>query len=188
MSWSGSRPARWFRARSSILDGRVLGRHAGVIHYTVGQRRGLGLGASLGGRAAEPLFVVRLDAAKAQVVVGPREALETRAVDLRDVNWIGDGELSDLPACGLDILARVRSTRPPVPARLLAREGDRARIVFASGEFGVSPGQACVFYDGDGDEARVLGGGFIAAVEPATTAIVPPAAASRIGGAARGVL
>ena len=169
-------------------DGRVLGRHAGVIHYTVGQRRGLGLGAMQGGRTSDPLFVVRLDAARARVVVGPREALETRAVDLRDVNWIGDGQLSDLPACGLDILARVRSTRPPVPARLLAPEGNRARIVFASGEFGVSPGQACVFYDGDGDEARVLGGGFIAAVEPAMAAIVPPAAASRIGAAARGAL
>ncbi len=152
------------------LDGQVLGRHAGVIHYTVGQRRGLGLGAAQAGHATEPLFVVRLDAANARVVVGPREALEIRAVALRDVNWIGDGAFARLPAEGRDIFVRVRSTRPPVPARLVAREENRATVIFAAGEFGVSPGQACVFYDGD-NEARVLGGGFIAAVEPA-----PPAA------------
>ncbi len=148
------------------IDGRVLGRHSGVIHYTVGQRRGLGLGGARAGRASEPLYVVRLDAAKAQVIVGPREALETRAVSLRDVNWIGDGALSDLPPGGIDVMARVRSTRPPLPARLLPHESG-ATVVFAAGEFGVAPGQACVFYDDDGDEARVLGGGFIAAVEPA---------------------
>lgn len=148
------------------IDGRVLGRHAGVVHYTIGQRRGLGLGAAVAGRDAQPLFVVRIDAAKAQVVVGPREALETRAVALRDVNWIGPGALSQLPPQGIDIMARVRSTRPPVPARLIAREGKEATVVFATGEFGVSPGQACVFYDPANDGARVLGGGFIAAVEP----------------------
>ena len=153
------------------IDGHVLGRHAGVIHYTVGQRRGLGLGAAQAGHASEPLFVVRIDAAKAQVIVGPREALETRAVALRDVNWIGDGALTQLPASGRDIFVRVRSTRPPVPARLIARGERQAAVIFAAGEYGVSPGQACVFYD-DGEEARVLGGGFIAAVEPA-----PPAAA-----------
>ncbi|WP_442754117.1 tRNA 2-thiouridine(34) synthase MnmA [Methylocystis sp. JAN1] len=148
------------------VDGRVLGRHAGVVHYTIGQRRGLGLGAAVAGRDAQPLFVVRLDAAKAQVVVGPREALETRAVALRDVNWIGPGEFSELPVQGIDIMARVRSTRPPVPARLIARDGKEANVVFAAGEFGVSPGQACVFYDRADDTARVLGGGFISAVEP----------------------
>lgn len=158
------------------IDGRVLGRHAGVIHYTIGQRRGLGLGAVVSGRDAEPLFVLRLDAAKAQVVVGPREALETRAIELRDVNWIGAGEFSRLPAEGLEIMARVRSTRPPVAARLLARDARAATVVFAAGEFGVSPGQACVFYDSVADDARVLGGGFIAAVEPARLmmATMPP--------------
>jgi tRNA-specific 2-thiouridylase len=149
------------------VDGRVLGRHTGVVHYTIGQRRGLGLGASVAGRDAQPLFVVRIDAAKAQVVVGPREALETRAVVLRGVNWIGPGAFSRLPPQGIDIMARVRSTRPPVPARLVPREGAEAAVVFAAGEFGVSPGQACVFYDHADDAARVLGGGFIAAVEPA---------------------
>ncbi|PPD45906.1 MAG: tRNA 2-thiouridine(34) synthase MnmA [Methylocystis sp.] len=153
------------------VDGRVLGRHAGVVHYTIGQRRGLGLGTAVAGRDAQPLFVVRLDAARAQVVVGPREALETRAVALRDVNWIGPGEFRKLPAQGIDIMARVRSTRPPVPARLIPADGREATVVFAAGEFGVSPGQACVFYDRADDEARVLGGGFIAAVEPAKTMI-----------------
>jgi tRNA-uridine 2-sulfurtransferase len=160
------------------VDGRVLGRHAGVVHYTIGQRRGLGLGAAVAGRDAQPLFVVRLDAAKAQVVVGPREALETRAVALRDVNWIGPGALSDLPPQGVDIMARVRSTRPPVPARLIARDDGEATVVFAAGEFGVSPGQACVFYDREDDSARVLGGGFISAVEPAKS-IVPELASPR---------
>ncbi|WP_036295440.1 tRNA 2-thiouridine(34) synthase MnmA [Methylosinus sp. PW1] len=147
------------------VDGRVLGRHAGVIHYTIGQRRGLGLGAAVSGRAAEPLFVVRLDAAKAQVVVGPREALETRRIALRDVNWIGAGDLSDLPAEGLPISARVRSTRPPTPALLRPLPGGGAEVVFETGEFGVSPGQACVFYERDDTRGRVLGGGFIAHAE-----------------------
>ncbi|HXY58232.1 MAG TPA: tRNA 2-thiouridine(34) synthase MnmA [Methylocystis sp.] len=158
------------------VDGRVLGRHAGVVNYTVGQRRGLGLGAVQAGHASEPLFVVRLDAARAQVVVGPREALETRAVFLRDVNWIGEGALSDLPPIGQDVFARVRSTRPPVAARLIGRGETEAAVVFAAGEFGVSPGQACVFYDGGDGEARVLGGGFISAVEPATAQIKQVAA------------
>jgi tRNA-specific 2-thiouridylase len=149
------------------VDGRVLGRHAGVIRYTIGQRRGLGLGASVAGRATEPLFVIRLDAAKAQVVVGPREALETRSIELRDVNWIGPGAFEELGPTGLPIFARVRSTRPPVPATLLAREGGGATVTFAEGEFGVSPGQACVFYDDEGNDARVLGGGFISGATPA---------------------
>jgi tRNA-specific 2-thiouridylase len=160
------------------VDGRVLGRHAGVAHYTIGQRRGLGLGAAVAGRDAEPLFVVRLDAANAQVVVGPREALETKAVALRDVNWIGAGDFLSLPPEGLDVMARVRSTRPPVPARLIAGADQQATVIFAAGEFGVSPGQACVFYDSADNDARVLGGGFIAAVEPAKlthrTPMAPP--------------
>lgn len=153
------------------IDGRILGRHAGVMHYTIGQRRGLGLGAIVSGQSAEPLFVVRLDAAKAQVVVGPREALETRSVLLRDVNWIGAGSFADLPEDGLDIMARVRSTRPPVPAKLRALGGDSAEVAFEAGEFGVSPGQACVFYDRDGERARVLGGGFISSGESAIGAV-----------------
>ena len=148
------------------VDGRVLGRHAGVIHYTVGQRRGLGLGAKA--PMNEPLYVVRIDAANARVVVGPRGALLARAALLRDVNWIGPGELDSLPHAGLPIAARVRSTRAPTPALLFA-EGDEVKVLFSEDESGVSPGQACVFYESDAPDARVLGGGAIRATEPAWT-------------------
>lgn len=146
------------------LDGRVLGRHNGIIHYTIGQRRGLGLGRSER-PAAEPLYVVALDAANARVVVGPRAALASRRVRLRDVNWIGPGELADIPAEGLDICARIRSTREPAPARLRV-EGGETVVELLTGEEGVSPGQACVFYESAQPRARVLGGGFIRAAEP----------------------
>ena len=136
------------------IDGRVLGRHEGIVRYTIGQRRGIGVA------AGEPLYVVHLDAPAARVVVGPREALETRSVFLRDVNWLGDTSLDSLPAEGIDIFAKLRSTRPPRPA-VLMRDGPGLRVDLAEGETGIAPGQACVFYAGDGDEARVLGGGFI---------------------------
>jgi tRNA-specific 2-thiouridylase len=136
------------------VDGRVLGRHDGVMRYTVGQRRGLGIA------AGEPLFVVRLDAENAQVIVGPREALATRAVQLREFNWLGDGDPAALVDDGLPVYARVRSTRPPAAATLRWLEG-RAVVELAGGEMGVAPGQACVLYDGDGAEARILGGGMI---------------------------
>jgi tRNA-specific 2-thiouridylase len=142
------------------VDGRVLGRHDGVLNFTVGQRRGIGVA------SGEPLYVVRVDAPAARVVVGPREALETRRVILRDVNWLGDTALAALPATGLDVLARVRSTRPPAPARLSLRNGE-AVVELMAGESGVAPGQACVLYDGEGEGARVLGGGFIARTERA---------------------
>jgi len=149
------------------VDGRVLGRHAGVVNYTVGQRRGLGLGSSKAANASEPLYVVRIDAARAKVVVGPREALETSAAALRDVNWIGPGALTDLPPEGLKVHARARSTRPPAAARVLPRGANEAIVAFEEGEYGVSPGQACVFYEDGGPNARVLGGGFIATTQPA---------------------
>ncbi len=142
------------------VDGRVLGRHEGVLNFTVGQRRGIGVAAS------EPLYVLRVDAPAARVVVGPRAALETRRVVLRDVNWLGDRPVSALPASGLELLARVRSTRPPAPARLLSTSGEIA-VELVAGETGVAPGQACVLYDGEGEGARVLGGGFIARTERA---------------------
>ncbi|MDQ0391217.1 tRNA 2-thiouridine(34) synthase MnmA [Labrys monachus] len=141
------------------LDGRVLGRHAGVIHFTIGQRKGLGVA------TGEPLHVLRLDAAAARVIVGPREALATRMIALRDVNWIGDGALEDLPEEGLEIAVRVRSTRPPRAATL--RFGPQGACVeLADAEDGVSPGQAAVFYDNAQGQARVLGGGFIRGAEP----------------------
>jgi tRNA-specific 2-thiouridylase len=133
------------------LEGRVLGRHQGIVHFTVGQRRGLGI------PAAEPLYVVRLDASTHRVVVGPREALKTSRIVLREVNWIGPGELSGSHP---DVYVRVRSTRPPQPARLQVNDGV-CEVELIDGEEGVSPGQACVFYDAPSGQARVLGGGFI---------------------------
>jgi len=135
------------------IDGRVLGRHAGIIHYTIGQRRGLGVA------AAEPLYVTALDAAGAKVIVGSREALATRRVLLRDVNWLGEGKLEDIDPRGLDIAVRVRSTREPAPARLMPD----GIVELLGAEAGVSPGQACVFYASTAPQARVLGGGFIRA-------------------------
>ena len=104
---------------------------------------------------------MRLDAERARVIVGPREALETRKVFLRDVNWLGDGLLDAIPADGLELFAKVRSTRPPRPAVLRHDGNGTVTVELAEGEAGVAPGQACVLYSAPGDEARVLGGGFI---------------------------
>ncbi len=128
-------------------EGRVIGEHEGIINYTIGQRRGLGIA------AGQPLFVVKLDSGKRRVIVGPREALGVTRMNLKDVNWIGDGD-----ADGRDILVRVRSTRPPVAGKLGA-----SSIVLDTPEEGVAPGQAAVFYDKH--STRVLGGGWIAATE-----------------------
>ncbi|GLQ38159.1 tRNA-specific 2-thiouridylase MnmA [Rhizobium albus] len=136
------------------VDGRVLGSHDGIINYTIGQRRGLGVA------TGEPLFVVHLDARSRRVVVGPREALETRRLILRDMNWLGDGALAEIPAEGLECFAKVRSTRPPAPARLTLENGG-AVVELLDGETGVAPGQACVLYSAPGNDARVYGGGFI---------------------------
>ena len=133
------------------LDGRVLGQHEGTFRFTIGQRRGLGIA------AREPLYVIRVDADRSEVIVGPREALALREIPLRDVNWLGD---TPIPSEGLAIHARVRSTRAPKPAML--RQDERGIVVeIFDGEEGVAPGQACVFYGGDGAGARVLGGGTI---------------------------
>jgi tRNA-specific 2-thiouridylase len=137
------------------LDGRVLGRHGGVTRYTVGQRRGLNIA------VGEPLFVVRLDAGRREVIVGPREALAAPSLRLKEINWLGDHPSIETAAAeGLPVLARVRSTRPPAPARL-ALDGAEVSVIFDQPEEAVSPGQACVLYAGD-DPGRVLGGGFIA--------------------------
>jgi tRNA-specific 2-thiouridylase len=157
------------------IDGRVLGRHAGILHYTIGQRRGLGLAAPAG-PAADPLFVVALDAARARVVVGPREALATRAVTLRDVNWIGPSALAD--GGPVEIAVRLRSTRAPAPALLVRRNGI-VEVTLLGLEDGVSPGQACVFYASSEPQARVLGGGTIAATTPALAAWQAAPAAQR---------
>ena len=136
------------------LDGRVLGRHDGIIHYTVGQRRGIGIA------TGDPLYVIHLDRETKRVVVGPREALSTWRLELRDVNWLGDGLLSAIPADGLPVFAKVRSTRPPAEARLHVA-GDVVTVDLLEGETGVSPGQACVLYEDENTRTRVLGGGFI---------------------------
>jgi tRNA-specific 2-thiouridylase len=146
------------------LDGRVLGRHAGVIHFTIGQRRGLGLG-NTGASAGEPLYVLKLDAARARVVVGPRSALATRLVRLRALNWIGPGSLEDPAPETREVFVRVRSTRPPVPG-FLDVSGPETFVELVSDEDAVSPGQACVIYDSGQPRARMLGGGFISAAEP----------------------
>jgi tRNA-specific 2-thiouridylase len=133
------------------LSGRVLGRHEGIIHFTVGQRKGLKIA------AAEPLYVVRLEAATGRVVVGPRAALATRIVHLHDVNWIGDGALDGAQR---QVFVKVRSTRPPRAAWLSADRNGVA-VALADSEEGVAPGQACAFYDSAEGGARMLGGGFI---------------------------
>jgi tRNA-specific 2-thiouridylase len=146
------------------LDGRVLGRHDGIIHFTVGQRRGLGIA------AGTPLYVVRLDAATRRVVVGPREALRTSCIRLRDVNWLGDGTIEEALERHPEVHVKVRSTRPPQPGWLRTRSGGGIEIELIAGEDGVSPGQACVFYDGAAGQARVLGGGVISSTIAAATA------------------
>jgi tRNA-specific 2-thiouridylase len=146
------------------MNGKVLGQHDGIIHFTIGQRRGL----KIAGPA--PLYVVALDAETRRVVVGPREALTTRRIALRDVNWIGEGTLDRVLDQGrIEVFVKVRSTRPP-RAAFLSANADGYEIELVDGEDGVSPGQACVFYDAADGQARVLGGGFIRAAAAAARA------------------
>jgi tRNA-specific 2-thiouridylase len=158
------------------LAGNVLGAHAGIIHFTVGQRRGLGVA------AGHPLYVVRLDAAARRVIVGPREALRTRAMRLREVNWLGEDTIDHALCAGWhEVFVKVRSTRPPQPA-WLSRGAGGIEVDFVAGEDGVSPGQACVFYDAAQGQSRVLGGGFIASAVAA--AQVMPARDVRVASGA----
>jgi len=143
------------------MDGRVLGAHSGITDYTIGQRRGLNVA------VGEPLFVTKLDPARRHVIVGPREALLTASLTLDETNWLGDHPTIEAAAeAGAPVLARVRSTRAPSPARL-ARVDGVVSIVFDTGEEGVAPGQACALYD-PADPDRLIGGGFI----KTTTAVV----------------
>ena len=132
------------------MDGTVLGQHQGVLHYTVGQRRGLGVA------TGDPLYVVAIDADKRQVIVGPREALARARIQLDEVNWLGDVGSS---AGAMPVRARIRSTGEPAAAELTLNDKGGAEIVLAEAEEGVSPGQACVFYAANSD--RVLGGGWL---------------------------
>ena len=134
------------------VDGRSLGTHRGVIHYTIGQRRGLGIGG-----LDEPLYVVKLDVDSRRVIVGPKEMLSTRIVPVREINWLGDGAFTDLSERHVSV--KVRSTRPPREAILRPLSATEAEVELLTPEEGVSPGQACVFYETGG--TRILGGGWI---------------------------
>jgi tRNA-specific 2-thiouridylase len=156
------------------LDGKVLGTHAGIIHFTVGQRKGLGIA------SAAPLYVVRLDAEQRRVVVGSRDALRTSRIVLRDVNWIGDTGIDEALADDRrEVFVKVRSSRPPQAAWLRhsrTSTGDKGyEVELVDGEHGVSPGQACVFYDAGEGQARVLGGGFIKSAVAAADTLRPNA-------------
>jgi tRNA-specific 2-thiouridylase len=141
------------------VDGTVLGRHQGIIHFTIGQRRGIGVA------TGEPVYVVHIDAKSATVTVGPREALATRRIQLRGLNWLGDAPVCEIGEAGRHIHVRVRSTRPPRPACLTVEDG-AVYVTLATGEDGISPGQACVFYADGTPRSRVLGGGWIKRAEP----------------------
>ncbi len=135
------------------LDGRVLGRHDGVINYTIGQRRGLGIGGGVTDNN-EPLYVVKLDVVNHNVIVGPKEALDRNEIRLSDLNWLGDKPVEGT----LDLDVKIRSTRPPEPARLRIEDGTPI-VTLHTPEQGVAAGQACVFYQPN--STRVLGGGWI---------------------------
>ncbi|CAM4176862.1 tRNA 2-thiouridine(34) synthase MnmA [Palleronia rufa] len=134
------------------VDGRVLGSHRGVIHYTVGQRRGLGIGG-----LSDPLYVVKLDVETRRVVVGPRALLSTRTVPVREINWLGDTPFTSRPEWHMGV--KVRSTRPPRDAIVRPLSETEAEVELIVAEDGVSAGQACVFYAPEG--SRVFGGGWI---------------------------
>ncbi len=134
------------------VDGRVLGEHEGVIDYTIGQRRGLGIGG-----LDEPLYVVKLDTDTAQVVVGPREMLATAHVPVAEINWLGDEPLMSKDAWPMAV--KIRSTRPPTDAVLRPTSDTTGVVELVAAENGVSPGQACVFYDTN--SSRIFGGGWI---------------------------
>lgn len=146
------RPAAAAPGEIVDLSGRVIGQHPGIMHFTVGQRRGLHLSGN-----AEPLFVVRIEPRTRRIVVGPKESLRSRTISLQRVNWLGNPEKIGA--------VKVRSMRPPVPARVEAREGGEAEVWLPGGEDSIAPGQACVFYEADG--TRMLGGGWIKRSEPA---------------------
>ena len=137
------------------VDGHVLGTHEGIMHYTIGQRRGLNIP---DGSGQDPLYVLRLDAAKNQVIVGPRKKLEKTRIYLKDINWLGAGMFGQSLG-GRNILVKTRSMRPPAPAQFKA-VGNEIVIDLKKPEEGIAPGQACVFYDAD-IPSRVLGGGWI---------------------------
>ena len=133
-------------------DGRVLGQHDGVVNYTIGQRRGLGIGG-----LADPLYVVKLDPENRQVVVGPKSMLSTRTIPVKEINWLGDAPFASREEW--KVAVKVRSTRPPTDAVIRPLSETEATVELITPEEGVSPGQACVFYDPE--SSRIFGGGWI---------------------------
>lgn len=139
------------------IDGRRLGRHEGIVNYTIGQRRGLKIA------SAEPLYVLSLNAKRNEVVVGPRAFLHTRTLILRNVNWLGDGTLDEaVSGQGAEVYARIRSSQAPQPATVSKGADGAVKVTLRDGEHGAAAGQACVLYADGSTEARVLGGGWIA--------------------------
>ncbi|MEL6509142.1 MAG: tRNA 2-thiouridine(34) synthase MnmA [Pseudomonadota bacterium] len=134
------------------VDGNVLAQHEGVIHYTIGQRRGLGIGG-----LDTPLYVVKLDVDTRRVIVGPKDMLATRTIPVREINWLGDNHFADQQERLVSV--KVRSTRPPREAIIRPISATQAEVELLTPEEGVSPGQACVFYETGG--TRILGGGWI---------------------------
>ncbi|WP_010299257.1 tRNA 2-thiouridine(34) synthase MnmA [Candidatus Odyssella thessalonicensis] len=130
------------------MDGRVLGHHQGIINYTVGQRKGLGIS------AAEPLYVIQIEPTLKQVIIGPKEALAKHQILVREVNWLEAAERFQTPQ---SLIVKIRSTHPGIAATVQNLSNNEALVEFAVPEYGVSAGQACVFYEG----TRVLGGGWI---------------------------
>lgn len=133
------------------LDGRILGTHEGIIHYTIGQRKGLGIG---GGTNPEndPYYVVQLNAETAQVIVGPKSALARDIVTLTECSW-----LAPIPDAGLNVMVKLRSMTAPAPARVVKTDAGHATLTLDAPQYGISPGQAAACYIGD----RMIGGGWI---------------------------
>ena len=138
------------------VDGRELGQHDGIINYTVGQRRGLKIA------GPEPLFVIKINASRNEVIVGPRSCLSTRTLELRNLNWLASEALPDTGSDGMLVYARVRSSQLPKPATLHVDANGHIRVILLASEDGIAAGQACVLYTDDAAEAVVLGGGTIA--------------------------
>jgi tRNA-specific 2-thiouridylase len=129
------------------VHGKILGQHEGIINYTVGQRKGLGIGG-----AGDPYFVIKLDAAKKQVIVGSKEDLLRKTFTMRNCNWLDTGAIE-----GKEVIVKLRSAHKGAKATIMLLEHNRAEVTLVEPEGAVSPGQACVAYDGE----RMLGGGWI---------------------------
>ncbi|MGB0843578.1 MAG: MnmA/TRMU family protein, partial [Alphaproteobacteria bacterium] len=134
------------------MDGKVVGQHEGTIKYTIGQRRGIGVGGT-----AEPMYVVRIEPKKNQVVIGPKSALEKHVVYVKELNWLPQGAQEQ----DMKVQVKLRSNMSPVEATLKRTEGDRAELWLDLPAYGIAPGQAAVVYKGQ----RVLGGGWIEGAE-----------------------